>query len=189
MKIGVLKNFVGVLVVLCCIVFLSLASTHFTNGIICLSVLGFCNALLAYTRCVVFDSVENKLSLINYYFDSSFFECEKSMPLNKYKSCCVSQKNKNLYPNYNSKKHPTIKYVNVYFLRLFTECGILEPFRERESAKEIENYVNKIDEFMYCKQEKLVLKDDSLCVLRYLGYLLLFLSIVLGIIDLSGIKV
>lgn len=137
--------------------------------------MGFVFSFLSYTKYLIFNKQEDKIVLLNSYFEGLITEKVKNFSLSKYKSCTISQKNISLNKNSNLTDEPT-QYANEFYLRIFTENGIIEPFAGNSSKEKIKLFVDKINDFFKYQDNNLTLKEDYKRVLRYTGYGLIMLA-------------
>lgn len=147
--------------------------------ILAISLMGFVFSFLSYSKYLIMNKQEDLFVILNSYFDGAFTEKVRSFSLSKYKNCTVSQRNVNINKDTNFTDEPT-QYGNEYYLKIFTENGILEPFSGNSSKEKIKMLADKINKFFKYQDNSLTLKEDYKKVLRYIGYGLILLSNFIG---------
>lgn len=130
--------------------------------------IGFVLSFLSYAKYLIMDKVEDKLILLNSYFDDTITEQIKDISLKEYKSCTISQRKTSSNKEANFAAEPT-KYDKEFYLKIFTNKGILEPFAGNSSKEEIKTLEDKITEFFKYQENNLMLKEDYQKGLRYIG--------------------
>lgn len=151
-----------------------IVSNHYRMIILSILFMGVAFSFLSCTKYLILKE-KGENFLLNSYFDGLI--TEKVKTFNEIKSCTVSQRKVSINKECNFTDAP-IQYDEEFYLRIFTENGILEPFDGSSSKEEIEYYSNCIKQFLDNNENSLILKQDSRMFLRYIGYMLiLFLNI------------
>ncbi len=91
----------------------------------------------------------------------------------------TSQRNTSSNKESNLTDEP-IQYANEFYLRIFTQKGVIEPFSGSSTKEEIKFFAEKIGNFFQYQDNHLILKEDYKRVLRYIGYGLILLSNIIG---------
>ena len=154
---------------------------QYREVIVISSLLGFGLAFMSYSTSLIMDKAQNQFLIINSYFDGLFTEQIKFLNLDKYKSCTVSQRKASRNKNDNLTDEPT-QYINEFYLRIFTENGIIEPFRGNSKKEQIKMFENKINEFFHFNENKLILSEDNMKIVRMIGYSLIAFTTIFGLI-------
>lgn len=173
-----IKFLIFVLVLLSTI-FCIVLTNQYKIVVFSIAFMGFVFSFLSCTKYLIFNKQEDKIVLLNSYFNDLITEKVKNFSLCKYKSCTISQRNTSLNKDSNLTNEPT-QYANEFYLRIFTENGIIEPFAGNSSKEKIKIFVDKINDFFKYQDNNLILKEDHKKVLRYLGYSLILLSNLIG---------
>lgn len=154
--------------------------TQYREVIVISSILGFGLAFMSYSTHVIMDRTQNSFTIINSYLDGLFIEQIKFFNLDKYKSCTVSQRKSSRNKNENISDEPT-QYDDEFYLRIFTENGIIEPFRGNSKKEQIKMFENKINDFFRFNENKLILSEDYMKIVRIIGYSLIMISTCFGL--------
>ena len=147
--------------------------------IFCIGFIGFVLSFLSYSKSLIMNKAEDKLILLNSYFDDTITEQIKNISLKEYKSCTISQRNISRNKEANFTNEPT-QYDNEFYLKIFADKEIIEPFSGNSSKEKIEIFEDKIARFFKSQEGSLMLKEDYQNVLRYMGYVLILLANFIG---------
>ena len=87
--------------------------------------MGFVFSFLSCTKYLIFNKQEDKIVLLNSYFNDLITEKVKKNSLCKYKSCTISQRNTSLNKDSNLTDEPTILFWTLLksFFEIFNRCA------------------------------------------------------------------
>lgn len=177
-KISILKFLILIFVFLSTIFCITLTN-QYRMVIFCIGFIGFVLSFLSYSKSLIMNKAEDKLILLNSYFDDTITEQIKNISLKEYKSCTISQRNISRNKEANFTNEPT-QYDNEFYLKIFADKEIIEPFSGNSSKEKIEIFEDKIARFFKSQEGSLMLKEDYQNVLRYMGYVLILLANFIG---------
>lgn len=122
-----IKFLIFVLVLLSTI-FCIVLTNQYRIVVFSIAFMGFVFSFLSCTKYLIFNKQEDKIVLLNSYFNDLITEKVKNFSLCKYKSCTISQRNTSFNKDSNLTNEP-MQYANEFYLRIFTENGIIIVFR------------------------------------------------------------